>query len=267
MVATTRTTPERGDLPVRPGLVTTGWAVGLPLLRIALVAIASMLVWLIAGAQPDAFPPSPLLSSIAMLPVNIICLLLVMRLVRREGGSVRAMLGWQTDRIWRDLAWGLLWLAVMYLPFVGVMIGIMALRFGPDLFDSFETVFVSGALPDLPLGVWGVLGAISALTFAPLNAPAEELVYRGYAQGRLARRLPQALAIAIPAMLFGIQHIWYAPTPDAVLIFVCCFTIWGLISGLIYRWQGRLMPLVFAHGLVNLAFTLPALFIPFMIGA
>ena len=265
MTAATRA--PNGGADARSGRTATGWALGLPLLRIALVALASTLVWLIAGAQPDAFPPSPLLSAVAMLPVNLICLLLVIRLVRRDGGSVRALLGWRSDRIGRDLAWGLLWLAVMYLPFVGVMIGIMALRFGADLFDSFETVFVSGSLPDLPMAVWGVLGVISALTFAPLNAPTEELVYRGYAQGRLARRLPSAVAIAIPAVLFGIQHIWYAPTPDAVLIFVCCFTVWGLIAGLIYRWQRRLMPLVFAHGLVNLAFSLPALFIPFMIGA
>lgn len=267
MATTARTTQISVDLPARSDRPAIGWALGLPLLRIALVAIASTLVWLIAGALPDTFPPSPLLSAVAMLPVNVICLLLVIHLVRRQGGSVAVLLGWRKDRIGRDLAWGLLWLAVMYLPFVGVMIGIMALKFGPELFGSFETVFVSGSLPELSASVWGVLGAISVLTFAPLNAPTEELVYRGYAQGRLARRLPLAVAIAIPAALFGIQHIWYAPTPDAVLIFLCCFTVWGLISGLIYRWQRRLMPLVFAHFLVNLVFTLPALFLPFMIGA
>ena len=266
-MAATKSLQPRGDAPARLDQPTLGWALGLPVLRIALVAIASALVWLIAGAQPDAFPPSPLLSAVAMLPVNLICLLLVIRLVRREGGSIRALLSWRKDRIGRDFAWGLLWLAVMYLPFVGIMIGIMALKFGPELFDSFETIFVSGSLPELPAAVWSVLGVISALTFAPLNAPTEELVYRGWAQGRLARRLPMPLAIVIPAVLFGIQHIWYAPTPDAVLIFLCCFIVWGLISGLIYRWQRRLMPLVFAHFLVNLAFTLPALFIPFMIGA
>lgn len=243
------------------------WDWGLPTLRIALVAIASTLAWLLTGAEGDAFPPSSLLSSVAMLPVNVVCLLLVIRLVHRSGGSVRAMLGWRRDRIGRDLAWGVLWLAVMYLPFVGVMLGVMALRFGPDLFDSFEVVFAPDVLPTLPTAVWGVLGIVSAVTFAPLNAPAEEIVYRGYAQGRLARRMPGALAIGIPAVLFGIQHAWYAPTPDAVVVFVCCFTVWGLISGLIYRWQRRLMPLVFAHALVNLAFTVPALLIPFLIGA
>lgn len=243
------------------------WDWGLPLLRIALVALASTLVWMLAGAQADAFPPSPLLASVAMLPVNVICLLLVLRLVRRSGGSVRKLLGWRPERVWRDLAWGVLWLMVMYLPFVGVMIAVMALRFGPDLFASFELVFAPRALPELPTAVWGVLGIVSALTFAPLNAPAEELVYRGYSQGRLTCRMPAALAVALPAVLFGLQHAWYAPTPDGVLVFVCCFAVWGLISGLIYRWQGRLMPLVFAHALVNLAFTVPALLIPFLIGA
>ncbi|MEJ1088447.1 CPBP family intramembrane glutamic endopeptidase [Microbacterium sp. Mu-80] len=243
------------------------WDWGLPALRIVLVALASTLVWLLAGAQGEAFPPSPLLSSVAMLPVNVVCLLLVLRLVRRSGGSVRAMLGWRRERVGRDLAWGVLWLMVMYLPFVGVMIAVMALRFGPEVFESFELVFAPRTLPELPTAVWGVLGVVSALTFAPLNAPAEELVYRGFSQGRLARRMPAAVAVALPAVLFGLQHAWYAPTPDAVLVFVCCFTVWGLISGLIYRWQGRLMPLVFAHALVNLAFTVPALLLPFLIGA
>lgn len=36
-------------------------------------------------------------------------------------------------------------------------------------------------------------------------------------------------------------------------------------AGLIYRWQGRLAPLVVSHVLVNLATTLPALILPIVL--
>lgn len=243
------------------------WTWGLPVLRVALVAAASTAVWLLTGARAADFPPSPLLATAAMLPVNILCLVLVVRLVRRDGGTVRSLLGARRDRIGRDVLWGLLWLFVLYVPFVATMMAVMALRFGPRLFESFESVFVGGTGPDLPMAVWGALAVLAVLTFAPLNAPVEELVYRGYAQGNLQRRGSAAVAIAIPAVLFGVQHLWYAPTVDAALVYVCCFTAWGFVSGLIYRGQRRLMPLIIAHGIVNLGFTLPALAILLANGA
>ena len=81
----------------------------------------------------------------------------------------------------------------------------------------------------------------------------------------LARRIPTALAVLSSAVLFGLQHVWYAATPDAVLPLACAFVVWGVGSGLIYLRQRRLMPIVFAHGLVDLVFTLPALAIPFFL--
>lgn len=243
------------------------WTWGLPVLRVVLVAAASTAAWLLTGARAADFPPSPLLATTAMLPVNVLCLVLVVRLVRRDGGTVRSLLGFRRDRIGRDLLWGLLWLFVLYIPFVTTMMAVMALRFGDRLFDSFETVFIGGTGPDLPMAVWAALAVLAVLTFAPLNAPVEELVYRGYAQGNLQRRGSAVVAIGVPAVLFGVQHLWYAPTLDAALVYVCCFTVWGIASGLIYRWQRRLMPLIIAHGIVNLGFTLPALAILLANGA
>jgi membrane protease YdiL (CAAX protease family) len=76
------------------------------------------------------------------------------------------------------------------------------------------------------------------------------------------------VAILIPAVLFGLQHAWYAPTPDAVLVYVCAFFVWGLGAGVIASRQRRLLPLIIAHFTVNLFTTLPALAIPFIpIGA
>lgn len=245
----------------------TRWALGLPLLRVVLVAAASGIAWAIvsvfeAGA---AFPLSPMIAVVAMLPVNIVCLWMVARLLHRQGRTIRSLLGFERRRLLRDLLWGLLWVIVLYLPFTGAILLVTWLQHGSELFERMETVFFDPAgIPTLNPVVWAVLGIIGALTFAPLNAPVEELVYRGFAQSTLRRRWPTVLAIVVPSILFAVQHIWYAPTPGAAAAFVAAFFVWGVGSGLIYLRQRRLMPLVFAHGLVNLFFTLPALAVPFI---
>lgn len=246
----------------------TKWSIGLPVLRVLLVAAASALTWLIVSAFESGvtFPPPPMIAVVAMLPVNMICLLLVARLLRVHGRSIRDVLGFAPRRILKDLLWGLLWLVVMYIPFVGTIMLVVWLQHGDEMFIRMETVFVDpSAIPTLNPVAWSIIGVIGALTFAPLNAPVEELVYRGYSQGLLARRWPTAFAIIVPSILFALQHIWYAPTPGATVAFVCAFFVWGICSGLIYLRQRRLMPLVFAHGLVNLFFTLPALAMPFFL--
>lgn len=245
-------------------MTTQRWAIGLPVLRIVLVAVASVATWLVAriGESDVAFPPPPMLAVIALLPVNIICLVLVARLLRREGRGIRELLGFEPARIVRDLLWGLLWVVVMYAPFAGTIVLVVWLQFGGAVFSRMETIFFDPtSIPTLDPVTWMVIALIGVLTFAPLNAPVEELVYRGYAQGSLERRWPVALAIVVPAALFAAQHVWYAPTSSARAAFVCAFFVWGVGSGLIYRRQRRLMPLVFAHGIVNLLFTLPVVLV------
>lgn len=104
-----------------------------------------------------------------------------------------------------------------------------------------------------------VLAVVTVVTFAPVNAPVEELLYRGSAQPNLARRWPVPAAIAATAVAFGLQHVFFAPTPDAVLVYLCAFTVWGLGAGIIVHRQGRLFPMIVAHLVVNLAASAPAL--------
>src|SRR5690606_23044817 len=84
-------------------------------------------------------------SALALAPVNVICLLLLARLLRREGTSIRQLAGLERSRIGRDLAWGLLWLMVLYVPFALAVMGTMFAMYGGDMFTSFERVFAPEA--------------------------------------------------------------------------------------------------------------------------
>lgn len=234
--------------------------------RVALVGAASTLVWLLLGALGTwtTFPPSPLVGAVLMLPVNVICLVWVRRLVHDNGQRLRDLIGYSPQRLSTDVLWGLLWLTVLFVPFVLTVMGVMAALYGVAMFESFETVFFDPAsVPALAPWVTTTLALVAVITFAPLNAPVEELVYRGYGQQGLARRLPIWAAIVISATLFGVQHIFYASTSDAVLVYVCAFFVWGVGSGIIAYRQRRLMPIIIAHFFVNLATSAPALVFAF----
>lgn len=237
-----------------------GWPIALPLIRVLLVAAASALTWLIlvAAGQPTEFPPTTL-SSLALIPVNVCCLLLVRYRLHREGRRVRDLIGFSRRGLPKDLLWGLLWLIVLWIPFAGAIMVVMAIRFGSDLPAALETVFVPTSVPDLPAALWLLFAVIIVITFAPLNAPAEELIFRGYAQQGMARYAPTWVAIAVPAVIFGLQHAFFAPNPDAMLVLVIAFVVWGLGSGLIVHRQRRLTPIIIAHGIVNLVTSSPAL--------
>ncbi|WP_152363675.1 CPBP family intramembrane glutamic endopeptidase [Microlunatus speluncae] len=248
-------------------MTTVRSAVTLPVIRVALVGVATVLTWLIlvAAGQHPAFPPA-MLSALAMLPVNIATLLLLRQRLRREGRRLRDLIGFSAARLPRDLLWGLLWFMVLQTLFLAVIFLIMGLRYGSGLFEAFATIFVDDSAMRLSVPVTIVLAVITAITFAPLNAPAEELVYRGYAQTELARhRWPTALAIGLPALLFGAQHLFYAPTAAAMPVFGVAFVVWGIGAGLIVLRQRRLMPMIIAHLLVNLLTSLPLLLVPLLV--
>ncbi|WP_203581244.1 CPBP family intramembrane glutamic endopeptidase [Microbacterium hibisci] len=244
------------------------WGLGLPAGRVLLVAVACSLAWvaLVAGAGWSPYPGPPLVTAVAMLPVNVVCLAVVVRRIRATGRRVRDMIGYRRGRLGRDILWGLLWLLVLYVPFAVTIMLVMWALHGAAMFTAFETVFFDPeSVPDLSPAVAAVLAIVAVLTFAPLNAPTEELLYRGAAQEDLSSRMPVPAAILISAAFFGLQHIWYAPTSAAVVVYACAFFVWGVGSGVIAWRQGRLLPLIIAHGLVNLLTTLPALLVPFLL--
>lgn len=232
---------------------------------VALAAFATVAMLAAFGVAVD-FPASSL-SALYLAPVNIASLLLLRWALHRDGRRIRDLLGFDSARLGKDILWGLLWLMVLYVPFAAAIIGTMFLLYGGAAFTSFETAFVpADGYPILSQGMAVVLAVVVVLTFAPLNAPTEELVYRGYAQGGIRRALgSRSLAVVIPAIGFGLQHIFFAATAPAMLVFAVAFFVWGVGSGIIYLKQGRLMPLIICHFIVNLFTSLPALIIPFVV--
>lgn len=252
--------------PARPGSI--AWPLALPWLRVGIVALAALATSGILNllGQPAGPEAVGTLSALYLLPVNVLTLVIVSRLLRREGLSLRELIGFERGRLGRDIAWGLLWLVVLWIPFVAAIMGTMAALYGPTMFTAFETVFTpaEASYPTWSFAVAITLATVTFVTFAPLNAPAEEASYRGYAQGRLATRMP-VLAILLPSIAFGVQHIFFATTVTGMLVYGVAFFAWGLGSALIYRWQRRLMPLIVAHLIVNLFTSMPALILPFVL--
>jgi len=241
--------------------------VGLPIVRVVLVGCAALITWLalLAAGRPGPFPPTILFAATVMLPVNLVSLALVRRALHREGQRARDLIDFSWRRLGTDLLWGLLWLVVLWVPFVLAVMGVMFALYGADAFQHFETVFAGAdTAPSFDRTLLTVLAIVSVVTFAPLNAPVEELVYRGYSQGGLVRRWPVVWAVVVPAAIFAAQHVFYAATPDAMLVYLAAFFVWGVGSGLIVLWQRRLMPIIVAHLLVNLFTSAPALLIAFL---
>lgn len=237
------------------------------LVRLGLVAVATAAVWLAVRAVDGTatFPPTPMLVSLSLLPVNIVSLLLVSRLLRSEGRTLRSLF---TPRrsVLRDTAWGLLWIAVLFVPFVLAVMATMWLLRGPDMFAAFETVFYDPDAATIASPLWSlILGVVAVATFAPLNAPAEEAIYRGYAQSRLSAWWSPWAAMLVCSLAFGAQHAFFAPTSDAMVVYIVAFTVWGLGSALIVRAQRRLLPVTIAHLLVNLMTSSPAVVFPILI--
>lgn len=237
-------------------------------LRVPLVAAAALVTvgLLVASGIAVDFPASSL-SALYLAPVNLASLLLLRWVLHRDGRRVRDLVGFERARLGRDILWGLLWLMVLYLPFAAAIIGTMFLLYGGAAFTSFETVFApTDGYPALPPVLAIVFAVLVVLTFAPVNAPTEELVYRGYAQGGLRRALnSRTWAVVIPAIGFGLQHIFFAATAPGMLVFAVAFFVWGLGAGIIYLKQGRLMPLIIGHFIINLFTSLPALIVPFVV--
>ena len=241
----------------------SAWLVSFVRIPLLVVMMGIQLLVLSLLSIEVHFPFLPDLSAIYFTFVNIFCFYLLYRIVKKEGRTLKQLVGFQRNRLGKDILFGFLWLIVLYIPFVMAVIGTMFFMYGPDFYNYFESVFV-GEASTLTRPVWlTTFGAFVALLFPFLNAPIEELMYRGYAQSKFFENYQKAwLAIIVPSVGFALQHIMLAPTIQGAVVYCVAFFCWGIGSGIIYHIQKRLFPLLVCHFIVNLAFSIfPIVFI------
>lgn len=211
------------------------------------------------------FPFLPDLSAIYFTVVNVICFFILHRILKKEGRSFKDLIGFKTECFVKDVLFGFLWLFVLYIPFAVGIIGTMFIMYGTDFLYHFEEVFAGDpehySVIRPSWFVW--LTASISLLFPFLNAPIEEMMYRGYAQPAFSKHYKKvSIGIFILAVGFAIQHTMLAASVQGAIVYAVAFFAWGIGSGIIYHKQKRLFPLLVCHFIVNIAFSvLPIVFI------
>lgn len=245
----------------------SGRAWGLLAARLGSVLLVTLVMWLIIRATSgvEAFPPNTMWATLGLLPVNVLCLVMVRKFYRDEGVSLPAALGLRKGRIGRDVLWGLLWLIVLNVPFMVVVAATVFALYGSEAPSAFATIFFDSASavsmdPVLLL----VVSLVAVVPFMLLNAPTEELVFRGYSLSGIASRWGSAVAVILTSLAFGAQHVLFAATAPGMFVYFVAFTVWGLCAAVIVRKQGRLFPVVVAHWIVNILMSSPAIIFPIL---
>jgi membrane protease YdiL (CAAX protease family) len=243
-----------------------GWPLSMAFIRLPLILMgngAAVLAFRLAGT-PVGIAAGATWSTLSVTLTNILCLGLLLWRARVEGLQLGKIIGFQRRRFLRDLAGGVLWSIALFASMMG---GLFATVFAVQRIAglTFEQVFVGDAQVSFEPPQWltVIMVIISGVVFPILNAPVEELQYRGYAQPRLIAASGSVwLGICITAIGFGLQHMAFALTLPLALGYFVGFFTWGLGAGVIVHRQQRLAPLVIAHLISNLSFGFfPLLFI------
>lgn len=233
----------------------------IPLLLIILILFV-LLLKLFGFEFISSFSPD--LSTVYFTVVNVICFFLLYRILKNEKRSIKELIDFRPDRLGKDLLFGFLWLFILYIPFAIAVMGTMFILYGTDFINHFQTVFAGdpGNYSSHPEWLKWFAACIS-LIFPFLNAPIEELMYRGYAQTSLIRHYKKVwVGILIPSIGFSLQHVMLAASLQGAIVYAVAFFVWGIGSGVIYHKQNRLFSLIVCHFIVNIAFSiLPVIFL------
>lgn len=248
---------EGRSLPVP----SSAWPLTMAFIRLPLVFLGYGLA--VYFFRPDGERVGPVAgviwATVTVSVMNVICLALLVWRFRTEGLSLARAIGFRGDRLFADLLWGSVWSCVL---FAALAVGFVLAMFvvgGVNGFKDPDTFFWGGT-PDFSFAVPSWLMYVSAFVFPLLNAPVEELQYRGYAQPQLSARSGRAATgIVIASIGFGLQHMGFAMTVASAVAFAVGFLFWGLGAGIIVHRQGRLMQIIVAHLISNLSFGLAPL--------
>lgn len=225
--------------PTAPGERGPSWRWPLAMLHARTVLFALVQAAVAAGyalgGHPSAWEASVAWWPLSVCVTNVVCVLLLRALSRREGSSYAGLVGFAPGTVGRDL---LATLGVLVLALPVAMAGNLGLA--TWLFGGIEQPLAMFVRP-LPLGVASVCAVLFPLTIALSELP----TYFGYVMPRLARLTGRRwLAVALSAFWLSAQH---ATLP---LVFDGRFFMWrllmflpfALLLGAVLTWRPRLLP-------------------------
>ena len=186
--------------------------------------------------------------------IDVGCLVLLVRLTRREGMRLVDLISYERQRLGRDLllAMGLLILSMVLFIGGGMILGLL--------------IYGSSAAPLAmqPLPLWGSL--YSLLIWPIIWALAEDMTYVGYALPRLEVLSGRAWpAVLVMSLGWGIQHI-ALPLIDwrwAVYRFAGPFVM-GIVWSIFYLRTRRLLPFIVVHWAMDFSSVLMLVVLPMM---
>lgn len=247
--------PMLADDPLAENKITWTWPVLIVFARLVFSALAQALAALGYSVQGH---PEPWQAAAPWFPVwgslvDVGCLLLLARLVGREGLRLRDLIiGFDRRRLGRDLLEG-----------AGVLVLFMALALGGMLLASLaiygtvETPPPFGALP-----LWAAL--YSVLVWPLLWGITEEITYMGYALPRLEALSGRAwVAVSIVGLGWAGQHV-AQPLGDSqwmLFRFASMLPIVAVLPFIFLRTR-RLLPFIIAHWAANTYAAATAVLLP-----
>lgn len=211
--------------------------VGTPWSRLVLAMGVRPALVIAFGAALWAMGRPLLWMNVLIVVIDVVTLVLVHRLLRAEGRGLTDLLSFRGA----DVGWGLLCGLIVLVAWVpAFLIGNLVAYQGAPPASSY---------PPVPLWI-GVL----SVTIMPVTIGlAEEALYRGYLQPRLAGVLGQARAVIAASAFFAVQHIAFAPFDPRAMIFGIVRTfLAGLVFAGLFLWRRRVMPLAVGHWLLDL---------------
>lgn len=220
----------------------------LPMILVGIVVVVAVYRW---SGVPVGFEAASLWVTLNVSVANVACLALLLWRFRVEGISVRELIGYRRNTVGRDVLSGFGLSVVLAVPFTvalgATLVAVMVLAPVPEVWAMFQLDIDYAIEPPL----W--LIPIALVVFPLLNAPVEELQYRGYVQaGLIAKTGSTSMGVLLAAFGFAVHHIAFALTWRTVPVFVVAFTVWGAAAGYAVLRMKRLFPVIVAHYIVNL---------------
>ncbi len=181
----------------------------------------------------------------SVLFTNAVSIVILIRLLKRQGKKYFEVFRFTPDGWWKDLLISLAVLAVSA-PVATLPSQWLSVHLLGSAEESFRMMF-------RPLPLWA---GIVSLAFPLTHAFAELPTYFGYDMPELKKKLKNGWAAwAIASFFLALQHAALPFIPDIRFILwrVGMFLPFALYIGLILKWRPRLMPyLMIGHALIDL---------------